>query len=134
MFKYTRLMQFYETDGMGIIHHANYVLSMEEARLQFLRLVNEGVQDPLGEVNFPLLSCHVDYKKPLHFNDEVTIEYTVEAQAARLIFDYTFYAKRIDKPAAFGKTVHAAFDMKEKRAIRMPKNVVDFLNQRGKNG
>ena len=132
MFQYKRVMQFYETDAMGIIHHANYVLAMEEARLQFLRLVNSEVKDPLGEINYPLISCHVDYKKPLHFNDEVTIDYEVEAQAAKLIFNYSFHAKSIDKPVAFGKTVHAAFDMKERRATRIPQVILDFLAEREK--
>ena len=30
---YRRKAQFYETDGMGIIYHGNYIHWMEEARL-----------------------------------------------------------------------------------------------------
>ena len=33
---YRRKAQFYETDGMGIIYHGNYIHWMEEARLDML--------------------------------------------------------------------------------------------------
>lgn len=131
-FKYSRLIQFYETDAMGIVHHANYVLLMEEARLQFLRLLyNNQEGDILGEVNYPLVSCHVDYKKPLNFNDEVVIDYKVSTQGARLVFDYEFSTKSFPKPLAFGKTVHVAFDMKTRKAMKLPESVLEFLEKRG---
>ena len=128
--QYKRIMQFYETDAMGIIHHANYVLLLEEARLQFLRLVSESkTGDVLKEVNYPLLSCHVDYKKPLHFNEEVVVDYTVSAEGARLVFDYILSTKTFAKPVAFGKTVHVAFDMKTKKAIKLPERVLEFIKE-----
>ena len=128
-FSYKRRLQFYETDGMGIIHHANYLLLLEEARLQFLREVYAEKEDQtlLDETNYPLVSCHVDYKKPLHFNEEVTIEFNVSVEGVRLIFDYHFITKSFENPVAFGKTVHVAFDMKKQRAVRLPKRLIEFL-------
>ena len=32
---YLRSPHFYETDGMNIVHHANYIHWMEEARVRF---------------------------------------------------------------------------------------------------
>lgn len=125
-------MQFYETDAMGIIHHANYVYIMEEARLSFVRQIPKSGANPLGPINYPLLSCEVEYKKPLYFNDDVTIDFEVEAKAARLIFTYQMSTERFEKPVAFGKTVHAAYDMKAQRATKIPQAVIDFLEQRRK--
>lgn len=131
-FTYQRRMQFYETDGMGIIHHANYLLFLEEARLQFLRELSGNKEgDILSDVNYPLVSAHVDYKQALRFNDLVHIDYVVGIEGARLIFDYTLWTKSVDKPSAFGKTVHVAFDMKSQKAIRLPEAVKNFLNERG---
>ena len=74
-YQYTRLLQFYETDAMGIIHHANYVRILEEARLQFLRKLHDHSEENiLGKINYPLLSCHVDYKVALRFNQEVKVD------------------------------------------------------------
>ena len=33
---YCRKVQFYETDAMGIVHHANYIHWMEEARVDYM--------------------------------------------------------------------------------------------------
>ncbi len=130
--QYHRLVQFYETDAMGIVHHANYVLMMEEARLHFLReLSGPQAGNILGEVNYPLVSCHVDYKKPLQFNDEVVIDYEVSAQGARLLFEYEFSTKSFPKALAFGKTVHVAYDMNLKKAMKLPDSLLEFIQARG---
>ena len=54
-----------------------------------------------------MLHCHVDYKS-LQFNDQLQVKYKASAEGPRLVFDYEFWTKSIDKPLAFGKTVHAA--------------------------
>ena len=33
---YLHKVQFYETDGMSIVHHGNHILWMEEARTDFM--------------------------------------------------------------------------------------------------
>ena len=33
---YIRKVQYYETDMMGVAHHANYLHWMEEARIRFM--------------------------------------------------------------------------------------------------
>ena len=33
MIKYSRSVNYYETDQMGIVHHSNYIRYFEEARL-----------------------------------------------------------------------------------------------------
>ena len=134
---YSRRLQFYETDGMGIIHHANYLKLMEEARLQFLRAVSAdthgSAEGPLLDaINYPLVHCQVDYKNPVRFNEDLFIHYEVWTEGARLLFDYMFETKSFENPVTFGKTVHVAFDMKLQRAVRMPKNVLDYLQQTGK--
>lgn len=126
---YKRNMQFYETDGMGIIHHGNYILFMEEARTHWLKglpIYNGG--GFLETINFPVLHCEVQYKKPLYFDDEVTIELHASCAKGRLFFDYTISTKQFDKPNAFGKTVHAVMEMKSRRVIRPPKDLVDLFS------
>lgn len=131
-FQFRRRVQFYDTDAMGIVHHANYILMMEEARLHFLRILYKDQEgDFLEKVNYPLLSCHVDYKQPLRFNDEAILDYQVSHQGARLLFDYQFSTKSFPKGLAFGKTVHVAFDMKTRRAIKLPEDLLEFLSQQG---
>jgi acyl-CoA thioester hydrolase len=125
-----RRLQFYETDAMGIIHHANYLRFMEEARMEFLlQLPNKSSGDLLTSINYPLVHCHVDYKKPLRLHDELELTYQVWIEGARLCFNYEFLTKSFANPVAFGKTIHAAFDMKSQRAVRLPQALVKFLTE-----
>ena len=36
---YRHIVQYYETDKMGITHHSNYIRWMEEARVDFLEKI-----------------------------------------------------------------------------------------------
>ena len=126
-------MHFYETDAMGIIHHANYVKIVEEARVQWIRQFSDpNDKELLGDINYPVLHCEIQYKNPLYFNDEVTIDVAAHARGARLTFEYVLSTKRFDKPVAFGKTVHAAFDMKARKPTKIPQVVLDFLAEKDK--
>ena len=128
MFNYQRRVHFYETDAMGIVHHANYVRFLEEARVAWLGQFSYfKVEKPLEDVNYPVLEVQLEYKNPLEFNDEVIIEVAAQIKGVRLIFDYILHSKSFDKPVAFGKTVHIALCMKTRKPIRLPKEVVDFI-------
>ena len=77
---YYHKVQYYETDMMGITHHANYIHWMEEARIDFMdqlgfpytRMEREGVFSPVK-------SLSVDYKHPSTFGDDISIQVSVES-------------------------------------------------------
>lgn len=58
---YQHIVQYYETDKMGITHHSNYIRWMEEARVSFFAeygwdyktLEESGIASPVISV-----SCH----------------------------------------------------------------------------
>ena len=127
--KFQRRAQFYETDAMGIIHHGNHVLYMEEARIHWLRqqkFFSEG--SFFEQYNFPVLHCHVEYKSPIYFDDEIQIELEVRALGAKIDFSYVLRTNRFEKAVAFGKTSHALMDMKTRRAVRLPLWLLDALS------
>ena len=67
MFTYTRTAQYHETDQMGVIHHANYLKWMEEARIAFLDSVGlsyRGVEQ--GGIVSPVTAVTVEYKRPVY--------------------------------------------------------------------
>ena len=90
MTAYKHLVQYYETDRMGITHHSNYIRWMEEARVHFLteigwpydKLEEEGIISPVVSVNCQYLTTST-------FADEIAIVITVaKVKAARLVFHY----------------------------------------------
>ncbi len=76
---YRHKVQYYETDQMGIVHHANYIHWFEEARCDFLEAVGlpyaametEGIASPVLEI-----SCR--YKSKVLYGETVTIESTIQ--------------------------------------------------------
>ena len=91
---YLRRVQFYETDSMAVVHHANYVHWMEEARVDFM-----------DQIGYPYSRCTVDegidlaltdiqcqYKGMMRFGDTARIEMAVtHISHARLTVRYRMY-------------------------------------------
>ena len=76
MFFYRRTAQYHETDQMGVIHHANYVKWMEEARVAFLdEVFHFGyVEMEASGVFSPVVGVELKYHRPVYFADQVEIE------------------------------------------------------------
>ena len=80
MSPYIRKVQYYETDMMGVVHHANYLHWMEEARIDFLDRLGFPYTDmEAAGVISPVRSASCQYKKPCAFGDEIAIEVKVLA-------------------------------------------------------
>ena len=76
---YRHIVQYYETDKMGITHHSNYIRWMEEARIDFLsnigwsytKLEEDGIISPV-------VAVECKYVQSTTFWDVVDIEVTVK--------------------------------------------------------
>ena len=67
-------VRFAETDAMGIVHHSRYLPYLEEARVEFLRHIGRPYDQIRADgVDFAVLEAHVTYRRPLHFDDKVTV-------------------------------------------------------------
>ena len=108
MFTYTKKAQYHETDQMGIIHHANYVKWMEEARLAYLEELGLGYQQvEEGNVFSPVVSVNVTYKAPIRFADEVEIGVSVTRYTCvKLELGYQFFNKRTQQLCAVATSGH----------------------------
>ena len=103
MTQYKRKVQYYETDMMGIAHHANYIRWMEEARIDLMdklgypyaKMEESGVVSPVKA-----LSC--EYKKSCTFGDEITVTASIAA------FNGVVLTVSYDMRSAAGETVCTA--------------------------
>lgn len=68
---------YYEdTDGGGVVYHANYLKFMERARTEWLRYLGfeqTELRQKLG-VLFVVRSLEMQYRRPAVFNDELVVE------------------------------------------------------------
>ena len=118
-------VQYYETDMMGVAHHANYVHWMEEARIDFMdrigfpykRMEAEGVLSPVK-------SMQVNYLKPCTFGDEVEIAVGVKEFNGVVIT--MAYDMRVNDAQVFSGTSEHVFLDREGKFVRMKRVMPEF--------
>ncbi len=83
-------VRYSETDQMGICHHANFLLFLEDARTAMM--ADRGI--PYGElektgIGLPVRQVQVRYKSPAFYEDRLSVEVWIERlRAASLTFGY----------------------------------------------
>ena len=75
---YRHIVQYYETDRMGVTHHSNYIRWMEDARVDFLRQIGWGYGKlEAAGILSPVTAVECHYRASTTFSDEVTVRVTV---------------------------------------------------------
>ncbi len=121
-YKYTRKINYYETDMMGIVHHSNYIRFLEEARCAWI----EELGIPMSFIEsrgytIPTLEVNCKYKRPVTCGDTIEIVIKVtEYNSVRMTVSYEV------KNIANGETVVEAstkhcFTSRELRPVNIAK-------------
>ena len=108
MYVYRRKAQYHETDRMGIIHHANYIKWMEEARIEFMDSIGLTYREmeDMG-ITSPVVSVNVEYKKQVEFGDKVEIRISVaKYDGAVLELEYEIYNITKDELCTVAQSRH----------------------------
>jgi acyl-CoA thioester hydrolase len=112
-------VRFAETDAMGIVHHGNHVLYLEEARVAYLRHLDRPYTELRADgVDHAVLECFVQYRQPLRFDDLVDVHLAL-ASATRTTFQITYLLTVDGEPRATAATVHGALSAAGK-PVRLP--------------
>ncbi len=71
-------VRYAETDRMGLLHHANYLVYFEQARTDLLRSEGKTYKD-LEDAGYFLVITKVEvkYKSPAYYDDLLTVRTTV---------------------------------------------------------
>jgi acyl-CoA thioester hydrolase len=74
----TMRVRYAETDRMGLLHHANYLVYFEQARTELLRSLNLTYKD-MEDQGFLLVvtKVEVQFRRPAKYDDLLTIRTTV---------------------------------------------------------
>ena len=119
---YKHIVQYYETDKMGVTHHSNYIRWMEEARIDVLRQVgwDYAKLEEEGIVS-PVIGVDCKYKKSTTFGDMVFITVSAEEyNGVRLTLKYEMKNENGDI-AAIGHSNHCFFN-KERKMLKLQKS------------
>ncbi|MEN8816752.1 MAG: thioesterase family protein [Nonlabens sp.] len=89
-FKINISPRYSETDQMGIIHHSNYLIYMEQARLAWLSSLGFSYEKMEKEgILLPVYKIDIVYKKPIKFDDVISVKVRLKAlPTARVVFVY----------------------------------------------
>lgn len=84
-YRLKRRVQFAETDMAGLAHFSCYLRYMEEAEHALWREAGLSIAERGAEVSFPRVAVSVEYRAPLHFEDEFEIWIRIERMSRRTI-------------------------------------------------
>jgi acyl-CoA thioester hydrolase len=118
-------VRYAETDRMGLLHHANYLIYFEQARIELLRDMGHSYRE-LEDAGFLLVLTRfeVRYKRPARYDDLLTIRTTV-ARTTMVRIDHRYEVLRDGELLAEADSTLACVD-RSGRLQALP----DFLQPR----
>ena len=118
---YLHKVQFYETDGMSIVHHGNHILWMEEARSDFLDQLGWGYEKAV-EAGIDFAVYRVSYKSMTRYGETVAITVKVnKLQLTKLELGYRMVDSVTGQLRAEGTSVHFFYDRAKGRPVSLKK-------------
>lgn len=127
MYRHAHLVQFYETDLMGIVHHSNYLRFFEEARVGWAH--SKGLIDyqrPDSAAHFAVVETRVRHVKACFFGDALETDVQVRKEGIRVLFQYRL--RKGDEVRAYAETMHVALD-KDLKIMRLPAEMTAVLEK-----
>src|SRR5216683_3014191 len=113
-------VRYAETDRMGLLHHANYLVYFEQARTELLRSLGVSYRDMEDQGYLLVLTrVGVHYRRPARYDDLLTLRTTV-ARTTSVRIDHRYEVFRDGTLVAEGSTTLACVD-REGRVQALPK-------------
>ena len=107
-------VRYAETDQMGILHHANYLVYFEQGRVELLRSAGLNYKDIEAQGFFLVIArAYVRYHRPARYDDLLLLRtHVVRATGARI--DHRYELLRDGALIAEGETTLACVDRQGK--------------------
>ena len=115
-------VRYAETDQMGVVYYANYLIWMEVGRVEFCRAKGIRYRDMEDDDGILLVVSEANcrYSGPARYDDEVRIRTTLAAADPRMIrFEYEIFNQASGTRLATGFTKHI-FCGRDVRPTKLP--------------
>jgi len=121
-------VRYAETDQMGVVHHGNYALYLEMARIEWLRKLGISYKNmEENGIGLPVVSLSINFKKSAFYDDVIKVKTQLKKQPTALVnFDYIL-TNQNDELLCTAEVILAFMDMKTKRPTRPPKYFLEAL-------
>lgn len=123
-------VRYAETDQMGIVYYAHYLVWFEVARGAFCRErdIDYAQMEREGLI-LPLLEAHCRYIRPAFYDDEVTVRIRV-AECRRSLLRMQYEVLRGETLLATGETLQMLVDRASGKPCRFPKEIAARFDAR----
>ena len=115
-------VRYAETDQMGVVYYANYIVWMEVGRVELCKSVGFNYRDMERDdaILLAVAEAHCRYLSPARFDDEVIVKTWIEEANIRMVsFGYQMRRADDDRVLATGQTKHI-FCSPDLRRTRLP--------------
>ena len=128
-FEHRVKVRYGETDQMGVVHHANHLLYLEEARTEYLASL--GYPYPEVErsgIGLPVRGLEVRYRSPALYGDELVVELGVDSiRAASVRFTYRLSRADGGEAVADATVELACVSLTDRRPCLLPEELRRLL-------
>ncbi|MGQ9682636.1 MAG: acyl-CoA thioesterase [Anaerolineae bacterium] len=113
-------VRFAETDAMGVVYHANYLIWFEVGRAAYWHALALGESGEADAGAFAVATAEVHYHMPARYGDQVLVSTWVrEVRSRSLTFGYECLRQPDGLRLATGHTTHVRLDAAG-HACRLP--------------
>lgn len=114
-------VQWGDMDAFGHVNNVVYIRWFETARIDLLNTYVSSVTMAAGGIGPILASIHCDYKKQLHFPDDVLVGSRCGRLGRSSIdVEHAIYSVSQQQIVATGTSVLVVFDYEANRPVRIP--------------
>jgi len=122
-------VRYAETDQMGVVYHANYLVWFEIGRVEFIRQLGLDYKSMEREegCGIAVVDVAVRYKVPARYDDELIVQTRlIAARGAVIRFGYRIVRVEDSTLLCEGQTVHVVVDGNMKKRSLPPKYAERF--------
>jgi acyl-CoA thioester hydrolase len=114
-------VRYAETDQMGVVYHANYLVWMEVGRVEYCRASGFRYRDLEADgILLAVVEAHCRYLSPALYDEEVIVQTAIAEATARAVrFSYLINSADDGRLLAEGSTKHV-FCGRDHKACRLP--------------
>lgn len=113
-------VRYQETDQMGVVYHANYIVWFEVGRVKYIESLGFTYAEMENEgILLPVIHVNANYKRSVKFGETVTIRARLkEYNGIRVILEYKVLNEEGDL-ATYGETEHTFVNDQTFKPIRL---------------
>ena len=121
-------VSYRDTDKMGVVYYANYLVFFEMGRTELMRQIGFSYDDMEKQgLYFPVVNAQCNYHAPAHYDELITVETSIcEIKNVTVTFAYKITLD--GKILVTGTTKHPLVNYAFK-PTRIPQNIKELLEK-----